>query len=77
MTESHDTVREGADPEDQTSGGSGGAQEPGSREEWDKDQKFGAAQGDEDVMTDDTGQPVTKPGASDDTPGSAQGGSGP
>ena len=68
MMESHDTVREGADPEDQTSGGSGGAQEPGSREDWDKDQKHGPEQGDQDVMTDRTGEPATKPGASDQTP---------
>ena len=74
MTESHDTAREGADPEDQTSGGSGGAQEPGSREDWDKDQKFGQEKGDDDVMTDTTGEPATKPGASDQTPGSMQGG---
>ncbi len=70
MTESHDTVREGADPEDQTSGGSGGAQEPGSREDWDKDQKHGPERGDDDAMTDSGGDPVTKPGASDRTPGS-------
>ena len=31
--ESPETAREGTDPEDQTSGGSGGPQEPGSREE--------------------------------------------
>ena len=74
MMGSHDTAREGADPEDQTSGGSGAAQEPGSREDWDKDQKFGQEKGDDDVMTDTTGEPATKPGASDETPGSMQGG---
>ena len=68
--ESNDTVREGADPEDQTSGGSGGAQEPGTRQEWDKDQKFGQQKGDDDVMTDTEGEPVTKPGASEGSPGS-------
>ena len=72
MTESHDTAREGADPEDQTSGGSGGAQEPGSREDWDKDQKLGQEQDEQDVMTDDAGEPATKPGASDQTPGARQ-----
>lgn len=71
MTETHGgTAREGADPEDMTSGGSGGAQGTDAREDWDKDQKLGQQKDDQDVMTDQTGEPVTKPGASDQTRGS-------
>ena len=73
MTEQHGgTAREGADPEDMTSGGSGGAQGTDAREDWDKDQKLGQAEDDEDTMTDTRGEPATKPGASDQTPGSMQ-----
>ena len=75
MTEQHGgTAREGADPEDMTSGGSGGAQGTDAREDWDKDQRLGQADSDDDTMTDTGGEPATKPGASDQTPGSRQGG---
>lgn len=71
MTEQHGgTAREGADPEDMTSGGSGGTQGTDAREDWDKDQKFGQLKDEDDTMTDRTGEPTTKPGASDQTPGS-------
>ena len=67
--ESHDTAHGGADPEDQTSGGSGGEHGTETGEDMDKDQKLGPGVEDRDIDTDTAGEPTTKPGASDDTPG--------
>lgn len=64
----HKTAREGVDPESQTSGGSGGAQgtdTPGEQ----TDQDLGYDVGEEDVQSDRSGEPVTKPGASEQSPG--------
>jgi len=65
---SHDTAREGVDPESQTSGGSGGSQGTGTSSEQ-ADQDLGSEMGDQDVQSDRTGEPATKPGASEQTPG--------
>jgi len=69
MTAPRETAREGADPEDETSGGSGGAQGTGESEDLDKDQKLGPELDDQDVVTDQSGEPTTKPGASDQSEG--------
>ena len=70
--ESHDTAHGGADPEDQTSGGSGGEHGTETSEDWDKDQKFGPDVDEQDTVPDTGGEPTTKPGASEQTPGQTQ-----
>ncbi len=72
MNESPDTPREGADPEDRTSGGSGGAQGPETSDstgQMDQSETLGPGLDDQDAVTDRAGEPTTKPGASEQTPG--------
>lgn len=64
----HQTAREGVDPESQTSGGSGGSQGTGTSGEQ-TDQDLGYDVGEQDVQSDRTGEPVTKPGVAEQTPG--------
>ncbi len=66
--ESHDKSHGGADPEDQTSGGSGGAHGNETGDEQVGGQRLGSDVGEDDIGLDSEGEPTTKPGASDQTP---------
>ena len=74
MIESQDTESHGgSDPEDQTSGGTGGEQGRETSESQVGDQKLGSDIGEDDIGVDSEGEPTTKPGASEQTPGESQG----
>jgi hypothetical protein len=72
-SESPDTApSEGSDPEDRTSGGSGGNQSTSTHEEsgdFDRGGEGDPGVGEEDVVTDTGGEPVTKPDQASGTPG--------
>lgn len=64
---SDDTPRGGVDPESRAGGGSGSHGPDTSSHQTDQD--LGPAIGEEDVESDRTGEPTTKPGASERTAG--------
>lgn len=71
--ESQEREHGGADAEDQTSGGTGGEHGPQTDEHQVGGQKLGPDVGEDDIGVDTEGEPTTKPGASDTTPGASQG----